>query len=102
MKIKSVEAFILHLPVTGLQIADSAHSISHWGVVAACITTESGVTGFGFTGTHAHLPSDQLIARCIETCHAPLLLGEDASDISGLWQKLARNPALQWVGRAGI
>ena len=102
MKIKSVEAFILHVPVTGSQIADSTHSISHWGVVGAQITTECGVTGYGFTGTHSHLPSDQLIARCIETCHAPLLLGEDAGDISRLWQKLARNPALQWVGRAGI
>ncbi|MES2943099.1 MAG: mandelate racemase/muconate lactonizing enzyme family protein [Pseudomonadota bacterium] len=102
MKITSVQAFILHIPVTGSHIADSTHSISHWGVVGAQITTEDGTTGFGFTGTHAHLPSDQLIARCIETCHAPLLLGEDASDIQRLWLKLARNPALQWVGRAGI
>jgi len=31
-----------------------------------------------------------------------MLIGENATDISRLWQKLARNPALQWVGRAGI
>lgn len=102
MKITSVKAFILHVPVTGSQIADSTHSISHWGVVGAQIDTEGGLTGYGFTGTHAHLPGDQLIARCIETCHAPLLIGEDAGDITRLWQKLARNPALQWIGRAGI
>ncbi len=102
MKIKSVRPFILHVPVTGSQIADSTHSISHWGVVGAEIETEDGLTGFGYTGTHAHLPSDQLITRCIETCHAPLLVGEDAGDINRLWKKLARNPALQWVGRAGI
>ena len=102
MRITSVRPFILHVPVTGAQIADSTHSISHWGVVGAQIDTEDGLSGYGFTGTHAHLPSDQLITRCIETCHAPLLIDEDAHDITRLWQKLARNPALQWVGRAGI
>jgi L-alanine-DL-glutamate epimerase-like enolase superfamily enzyme len=102
MKITSVRPFILHVPVTGSQIADSTHSISHWGVVGAQIDTDDGLSGYGFTGTHAHLPSDQLITRCIETCHAPLLIGEDAGDINRLWKKLARNPALQWVGRAGI
>jgi L-alanine-DL-glutamate epimerase-like enolase superfamily enzyme len=102
MKIVSVKPFILHVPVTGGQIADSTHSISHWGVVGAQIETEDGVTGYGFTGTHAHLPSDQLITRCIETCFAPLLVGEEAADINRLWHKIARNPALQWVGRAGL
>ena len=102
MKITAVTPFILHLPVTGSQIADSTHTVTHWGVVGARIDTDAGLSGHGFTGTHAHLPSDQLITRCIETCHAPLLLGEDARDVQRLWHKLARHPALQWVGRAGI
>lgn len=102
MKITSVRPFILHVPVTGSQIADSTHSITHWGVVGAQIDTDEGLSGYGFTGTHAHLASDQLITRCIETCHAPMLIGEDPGDINRLWKKLARNPALQWVGRAGI
>lgn len=95
MTITSVRPFILHVPVTGAQIADSTHSITHWGVVGAQIDTDDGLSGYGFTGTHAHLPSDQLITRCMETCHAPMLIGEDAGDIARLWQKLARNPALQ-------
>ena len=102
MKITSVEPFILHVPVTGSQIADSTHTITHWGVVGARVDTEDGLSGYGFTGTHAFLPGDQLITRCIQTCHAPLLVGEDASDVQRLWLKLARNPALQWIGRAGI
>ena len=57
--------FVLHVPVTGAQIADSTHTVTHWGVVGARIDTEDGPSGYGFTGTHAHLPSDQLIARCI-------------------------------------
>jgi L-alanine-DL-glutamate epimerase-like enolase superfamily enzyme len=102
MKITAVTPFILHVPVTGSMIADSTHTVTHWGVVGAKITTDTGLEGYGYTGTHAHLASDQLITRCIETCHAPLLLGEDPRDVQRLWLKLARNPALQWVGRAGI
>ena len=102
MKIKAVKPFILHVPVTGAQIADSTHTVSHWGVVGAQIDTDDGLSGYGFTGTHAFLPGDQLITRCISTCLAPLLVGEDPRDITRLWNKLARHPALQWIGRAGI
>jgi L-alanine-DL-glutamate epimerase-like enolase superfamily enzyme len=102
MRIEAVTPFILHVPVTGTQIADSTHTVSHWGVVGARIDVEGGLSGWGYTGTHAHLASDQLITRCIATCLAPLLIGEDARDITRLWRAIARHPALQWVGRAGI
>ncbi|MBN9009440.1 MAG: mandelate racemase/muconate lactonizing enzyme family protein [Rhizobiales bacterium] len=102
MKIKSVEPLILHMPVNRASISDSTHSITHWGVVGKMITAEDGKCGFGFTGTHAHLPSDRLVTSCIRDCYADLLIGEDANDIARLWQKLARFPAVQWVGRAGI
>jgi L-alanine-DL-glutamate epimerase-like enolase superfamily enzyme len=102
LKIKTIEPFILHLPLTADSISDSTHSITHWGVVGTAVTTTDGLTGYGFTGTHAHLASDRLITACIRDCYAPLLIGEDASDHSRLWTKLARHPALQWVGRAGI
>ena len=102
MKIKSLEPFILHLPLTSASISDSTHSITHWGVVGVAITTTDGLTGYGFTGTHAHLASDRLITACIRDCYAPLLIGEDANDHQRLWTKLARYPSLQWVGRAGI
>jgi L-alanine-DL-glutamate epimerase-like enolase superfamily enzyme len=102
MRIATVDPFILHLPVTGGAIADSTHRITHWGVVGARIRDTDGREGFGFTGTHAHLPSDRLIAACIRDCWAPLLLHEEAGQVEHLWAKLARFPAVQWVGRAGI
>jgi L-alanine-DL-glutamate epimerase-like enolase superfamily enzyme len=102
MKIESVQPLILHVPVTGSMIADSTHRITHWGVVAVRLRTASGLEGFGFTGTHAHLPSDRVIAQWIGQCYGPLLLGEDASDSQRLWYKLYHEPPLQWVGRAGI
>jgi L-alanine-DL-glutamate epimerase-like enolase superfamily enzyme len=64
--------------------------------------TNSGLEGFGFTGTHANAASDRLITACIQNAYAPLLLGEDAIEHTRLSYKLARSPALQWVGRAGI
>ena len=102
MRITAVEPFIMHAPLTADMIADSTHSITHWGVVGARIATDAGHEGWGFTGTHAHAPSDRLITACIRDCYAPLLIGEDALARTRLWTKLARNPALQWVGRAGI
>lgn len=101
-EIIAVDPFILHLPLTAETIADSTHRITRWGVVGARLATRSGLIGYGFTGTHAHLASDRLIAACIRDCYGPLLIGEDARDRTRLWAKLARYPALQWVGRAGI
>src|SRR6266568_1859405 len=100
MRITAIEQFILHVPLNVNSISDSTHTITHWGVVGTKIVTDTGLEGYGFTGTHAHLPSDRLITSCIRDCYAPMLLGEDAADIDRLWLKLARFPAVQWVGRA--
>jgi len=102
VKITSIEPFILHVPLNVASISDSTHTVTHWGVVGTKIVTSQGLEGYGFTGTHAHLPSDRLITSCISGSYAPLLIGEDAEDGDRLWHKLARFPALQWVGRAGI
>jgi L-alanine-DL-glutamate epimerase-like enolase superfamily enzyme len=102
MRIVAVEPLILHMPLTRSSIADSTHRITHWGVVGVRLVTDDGRRGYGFTGTHADLASDRLIAACIGNCYGPLLAGEDASEGRRLWRKLARSPALQWVGRAGI
>src|SRR3546814_14034827 len=69
-----------HAPIARGAISDSTNTITHWGIVGARITTDDGLEGYGFTGTHAHLASDRLIAACIGDCYAPLLLGEDAAD----------------------
>jgi L-alanine-DL-glutamate epimerase-like enolase superfamily enzyme len=102
MRIKSVEPFIVHCPLDLGSISDSTHQVTHWGVVGTKVITEDGLVGYGFTGTHSHLASDRLITSCISDCYAPLLVGEDAADHARLWTKLARHPALQWVGRSGI
>jgi L-alanine-DL-glutamate epimerase-like enolase superfamily enzyme len=102
MKVKSVNTFVLHVPVTRDQIADSTHTLSHWGVVGTTIETDTGIIGYGFTGTHAHLPSDRLICDCIEHSFAPLLMGADPLEVRHIWNKLAHYSPVQWVGRAGL
>lgn len=102
MKITEVQPFILHVPVTRDDIADSMHQLTHWGAPGVLIKTDTGLTGCGYTGTHAHLPTDRLIAGCIEHTYGPLLIGRDPQDVLQIWDDLYRFPPVQWVGRSGI
>jgi L-alanine-DL-glutamate epimerase-like enolase superfamily enzyme len=102
MKITDITPFILHVPVTRKGIADSMHSITHWGAPGVIIETDTGIRGYGYTGTHAHLPTDKLITSCISETYGPLLKGKDPQDVLRLWQELYHYPPVQWVGRSGI
>jgi L-alanine-DL-glutamate epimerase-like enolase superfamily enzyme len=102
VKITRVESFVLHVPVTRGGIADSTHHLTHWGVPGALIYTDDGLVGCGYTGSHAHLSSDRLIADCIAEVYGPLLVGEDPGAVRHLWSKLLHYPPVQWIGRAGI
>jgi L-alanine-DL-glutamate epimerase-like enolase superfamily enzyme len=102
IRITAVEPFLLHVPVTGKHIADSMHSVTHWGMPGVVIHTDAGLCGYGYTGTHAHLQSDLLITGCISKVYAPLLMGAAIHDVLALWKKMYHFPPAQWVGRAGI
>lgn len=102
MKITSIEPFILHAPVTSGGIADSTHSLSHWGAPGVAIHTDTGLTGYGFSGTHADLPTDRLITNCIVHAYGPLLIGRDPRESRALWNELFHEPKIYWVGRSGI
>lgn len=102
MKIKRIETFIVHTPVTRSGIADSTHQITHWGAPGVILETDTGLRGYGFSGTHAHLPTDRLIVDCIEHSYGPLLLGADPTETQHLWQKLHKHSPVMWVGRGGI
>lgn len=102
MKITKAESFILHVPVTRGGISDSTHQLTHWGAPGVILHTDAGLRGYGYTGTHAHLPTDRLIVDCISGTYTPLLLGADPDDVTSLWDKLYHFPPAQWVGRCGI
>ncbi|NQT40185.1 MAG: mandelate racemase/muconate lactonizing enzyme family protein, partial [Planctomycetes bacterium] len=102
MKITRVEPFILHVPVTGARIADSANQITHWGAPGVVLHTDAGVQGYGYTGTLGYLPIDRLIRQCIADAYSPLLVDQDPRDVRALWQRLHSFPGIRWVGRAGV
>lgn len=102
MKITKLEPIILHAPVTRGGIADSTHTLSHWGAPGVAIHTDTKHIGYGFSGTHAHLPTDRLIVDCIVNSFGPLLIGEDPREVLALWEKLHKRSEIYWVGRAGI
>ena len=77
MKIARLEPFILHAPVTRGGIADSTHTLTHWGAPGVAIHTDAGLTGYGFSGTHAQLATDRLITDCIVNSYGPLLVGQE-------------------------
>jgi L-alanine-DL-glutamate epimerase-like enolase superfamily enzyme len=104
MKIAHVAPFIVHVPLPR-PITDSTNCVDHWGFVGATVTTEDGLSGCGFTGTHAFLPGDRLISEFIGSIYAPLLVNEaveDVADIARLWKKLYDFPPARWIGRSGI
>jgi L-alanine-DL-glutamate epimerase-like enolase superfamily enzyme len=102
MVITKLEPIILHAPVTRGGIADSTHTLSHWGAPGVAIHTDAGITGYGFSGTHAHLPTDRLIVDCIVNSFGPLLIGADPTEVIALWETLHKRSEIYWVGRAGI
>ena len=102
MRITAVQPFILHVPVTRMKIADSLHQVTHWGAPGVILETDTGLRGFGYSGTHAHLPTDRLIADCIREAYAGLLVGEDPREVRHLWEKLHKHSPILWVGRSGI
>jgi len=102
MRIIRLEPIVLHAPVTRGGIADSTHSITHWGAPGVAIYTDTGLIGYGFSGTHAHLPTDKLIVDCIIGAYGPLLVGEDPREVRALWEKLYHKSEINWVGRTGI
>jgi L-alanine-DL-glutamate epimerase-like enolase superfamily enzyme len=102
MRITKLEPIILHAPVTRGGIADSMHTLTHWGAPGVAIHTDTGHIGYGFSGTHAHLPTDRLITDCIVQAFGPLLIGADPREVRSLWEKLFRKSEIYWVGRAGI
>lgn len=104
MRISAIEPFIIHVPLKDA-IADSTNRIDHWGFPGVVIHSDSGIKGWGFTGTHAYLPGDQQVTAYISSVYGPLLAEETVESptcIERIWRKLHDTPPLRWIGRAGL
>ncbi len=102
MKITKLEPFILHIPVTSGHIGDSTHSITHWGMPGVRIITDTGLIGYGHTGTHGEMATDRLITSCIKDVFGPMLIGQDPTAVRALHTRMARHSVNVWLGRGGL
>lgn len=102
MKIKRLQTFILHVPVTKSLIGDSTHKVTKWGMPGVIIEAEDGTKGYGYTGTHADITIDRAIISLIDGLFAPLLIDEDAEQVHYLNDKMMKYPQNIWVGRGGL
>jgi L-alanine-DL-glutamate epimerase-like enolase superfamily enzyme len=90
-----VDHYLIPLPVA---LSDSTHgTITHFELVTVRLADQEGATGSGYTYTVGK--GGAAIRSLIDRELKPLLLGEDASRIEALWQKMWW--ALHYGGRGG-
>ncbi len=98
MKITKVESFVVHAPI-GFDVSDSHYHMGEWGFPGLKISTDAGIVGTGYTGTHCD--GDEMIQQTIDRYYAPALVGEDPRHVKRLWDKL-HGGNLHQVGRTGL
>jgi len=114
MKIKSVEAHWLHVPIPpeGQHTSDFGLTTS-FDAVLVRIETRSGIVGYGEAKSHVGSASDnRALAVLINDELGPKIVGEDARDITRIWEgmyngtrthfALSRGHAFPILGRRGL
>ena len=97
MKIKTIDIRVLKVPLDQPYTAGGRAVGANWHVMAE-ITTDSGVTGFGYI-----VALNQMFINTVATAArelAPLLMGMSVAEPEAAWRKLAR--AGDWVGPGGL
>ncbi len=90
MKIKSVEAYWVHIPIPPERqhTSDFGRTLSFDGTIVR-IDTECGITGWGEAKSQVGgMAQNQALTTLIDEEFGPLLKGEDPRDITRLWETL--------------
>ena len=97
-KITGVKARLFNVPLDEV-LTDAKHGAhSHFHLITATITLSDGrsATGYTYNGGRGGVATAAVITHDL----ADLLIGEDAGDVEGLYQKMQWH--LHYVGRGGI
>ena len=97
MKIKTVDVRVLKVPLDQPYTAAGRAVGANWHVMAE-VTTEDGVTGFGYIVALNQMFIGTVAAATREL--APLLTGMSVAEPEAAWKKLSR--AGDWVGPGGL
>ena len=95
-RITAVQARTIRVPLDSVTSL-STRVISHRDYVVSRVTTKDGAQGIGFC--YGGSDAGNLVAHSVRDLFAPLLIGEDATRVEGLWQKMYGTGLLH--GRAG-
>ncbi len=97
MKIKSVDVRVLKVPLDQPYTAGGRPVGANWHVMAE-VTTEDGVTGFGYIVALNDMFIGTVAAATREL--APLLTGMSVAEPEAAWRKMSR--AGGWIGPGGL
>ena len=94
--IRGVEARTIRVPLDS-PTSFSTRQVHHRDYAVTRVTTDDGVRGIGFC--YGGSDAGSLVTQGVRELFAPLLIGEDATRVEGLWDKMYASGLLQ--GRAG-
>src|SRR6266566_1033238 len=103
MKIKSVKAFWVHIPIPPERqhTSDFGRTRSFDGTLVR-IDTECGLTGWGEAKAQVGgMAQNQALTLMINEEFAPILVGEDPRDITRLWETLYSGSRAHYARREG-
>jgi L-alanine-DL-glutamate epimerase-like enolase superfamily enzyme len=103
MKIKSVEASWVHIPIPPERqhTSDFGRTLSFDGTLVR-IDTECGLTGWGEAKAQVGgMAQNQALTCMINEEFAPILVGEDPRDITRLWETLYSGSRVHYALREG-
>src|SRR3954467_12792805 len=96
MRIEAIESAYYRLPLEAM--GDAGHGAIDSEEIVTVKLRAAGLEGHGYAYTIGR--GGRAIQVLIEHDLAPLLLGWDAADVEGLWERMWR--ALLYVGRGGL
>src|SRR6476620_3771461 len=103
MKIKSVQAYWVHIPIPPERqhVSDFGRTLSFDGTIVR-VETECGLTGWGEAKAQVGgMAQNQALTTMINEEFAPLLVREDPRDITRLWETLYNGSRAHYALREG-
>lgn len=97
MKIKSIETQLVSLPLAGGGWGDAISRTTHIDLAIMDVTTDTGITGTGFT--HTSGVGSTSIKSLIDRDIVPFVIGKEAMP-RALWQKTWMH--IHWMGGGGV
>src|SRR5215472_5959328 len=103
MKIKSVQGYWVHIPITPeRQHTSDFGRTTSFDATLVRIDTECGIIGWGEAKAQVgSMAANQALTAMINEEFAPLLIGEDPRDITRLWETLYSGTCAHYALREG-